>query len=361
MADRRDVVIIGAGIVGASVGFHLAQAGAEVVLVDDERAGRATRAGAGIVGRPWRASGSPGYALRQRSIDSYASIVTRVGATCDAIGQLYVAPRGPLLEEAREGLGRVSSSVCFLEPDEARRCFPYLSAELSAVRVRTTLRVDGEQLRLKLIAAAERAGAMLQTGKAELVAGRHGVEAVRVDRRPRATRTVVVAAGAWSPHIVAHLGIPLRVTPQRGQIVHLGVDEETTGMPVVQPLGADHYLLPFADRRVVVGATREAGAGFAPELTAGGVSSVLGDALSVAPGLAPARIQDLRVGLRPATPDGEPLLGAVASCPGLWIATGMGPHGLMLGPYSGKVLADSIIGRTVDVDLGPFTPLRAFS
>ena len=132
-------------------------------------------------------------------------------------------------------------------------------------------------------------------------------------------------------------------------------------MPAVQPLGADHYLLPFSDRRVVVGATRETGAGFAAYLTAGGASSVLTNALSVAPGLAQARIQEFRVGLRPATPDGEPLLGAVAGCPGLWIATGMGPQGLTLGPYSGKLIADSILGLSSDVDLSPFTPLRDFS
>ena len=148
------------------------------------------------------------------------------------------------------------------------------------------------------------------------------------------------------------------MTPQRGQILHLGVREDTATMPVVQPVGADHYLLPFPDRRVVVGATREAGSGFDPRLTAAGIARVLDDALRVAPGLADATVGDLRVGLRPATPDGAPVLGAVRGCRGLWAATGTGPQGLTLGPYCGQLIADAILGRSQEIDLSPYAPER---
>jgi D-amino-acid dehydrogenase len=152
--------------------------------------------------------------------------------------------------------------------------------------------------------------------------------------------------------------VTLAVAPQRGQILHLGVREDTTAMPVVQPLGADHYLLPFPDRRVVVGATRESGSGFSPRLTAGGVAKVLNDALRVAPGLADATLREVRVGLRPATPDGDPVVGAIPGCTGLWAATGTGPQGLTIGPYCGRLIADAILGRPQELDLTPYAPGR---
>lgn len=129
-------------------------------------------------------------------------------------------------------------------------------------------------------------------------------------------------------------------------------------MVVVQPLGAEHYLLPFADRRVVVGAARETGAGFEPRLTAAGVAAVLSDALRVAPGLRPATVRELRVGLRPATPDGDPILGSLLGCDGLWAATGMGPQGLTIAPYCGRLVADAILGRAPELDLSPYSAAR---
>jgi D-amino-acid dehydrogenase len=333
MASGHRVVVVGAGIVGASVAFHLADAGAgaEVVLVDDRLAGAATAAGAGIVARPWRDPGSAIHQLRSRAVDAYPSLAARVGATLDVIGELYVAAPGPAFEEAHEALAAgVGAPVRRLEPDDARAAFPYLSPELVS-------------------------------GAAELVVGAGGVEAVRFGGRRHPASIVVVAAGAWSAGLVAPAGVSLAVAPQRGQILHLAVSEDTARMPVVQPIGADHYLVPFADWRVVVGATRETGSGFDPRLTAAGVATVLADALRVAPGLAGATVRELRVGLRPASPDGDPMLGAVPGCPGLWIATGMGPQGLTLGPYCGSLVADAVLGRPADTDLAPFAPLRHFS
>jgi glycine/D-amino acid oxidase-like deaminating enzyme len=353
------VVVVGGGIVGASTAFHLADGGAEVVLVDDDREGRATYAGAGIVSWPWRGPDRPIFELQRRAVACYAELAARIGARLDVVGELFVAPPGRLLEESEEALaGGTVGPVRRLDPEQARAAFPYLAPELAGLHVTTTARVQGDAIRDRLIDAALGAGAEVVAGRAELVCGPGGVEAVLIAGRRIAAGSVVVAAGPWSEELVAPAGVRLMVAPQRGQILHLGVREDTTGMPVVQPLGADHYLLPFPDRSLVVGATRESGSGFDPRLTAGGVAEVLDDALRVAPGLADATLRELRVGLRPATPDGNPLLGAVPGCPGLWAATGTGPQGLTIGPYCGRLIADAILGRPEEIDLMPYAPTR---
>ena len=115
---------------------------------------------------------------------------------------------------------------------------------------------------------------------------------------------------------------------------------------------------------MVAGATRESDSGFDPRMTAGGVREALDEALRVAPGLADATLQEVRVGLRPASPDGLPLLGRFPGCERLYVATGHGASGLQLGPYSGALVADLALGQSstpdmgVGLDMEPFAPAR---
>ena len=120
-------------------------------------------------------------------------------------------------------------------------------------------------------------------------------------------------------------------------------------------------MVPWPDNRVVVGATRETGSGFDARTTVSGVREVLGEALRVAPGLAAAEIREIRVGLRPYTQDLLPVLGPVPGRKNVWLATGHGPTGLQLGPYSGKLIADLIQGRDLPLSLDAYRITRFFS
>ena len=113
-------------------------------------------------------------------------------------------------------------------------------------------------------------------------------------------------------------------------------------------------MVPWSDNRVVVGATRETGSGFHPRTTVQGIREVLDEALRVAPGLQNADIRDIRVGLRPLTSDGIPVLGPIPDIHNLYLATGHGPTGLQLGPYTGKLIADLMLGHQPETDLTPF-------
>ena len=115
---------------------------------------------------------------------------------------------------------------------------------------------------------------------------RSGVRGVRSGGERIACGHVVIAAGAWSRALGGRLGIEIPVEPQRGQIVHLGLAGVDTGAWPIVLAFRGHYIVPWTDGRVVVGATRETGSGFAPHTTAAGVVEVLTEALRVAPGLA---------------------------------------------------------------------------
>ncbi|MFY9926995.1 MAG: FAD-binding oxidoreductase, partial [Streptosporangiaceae bacterium] len=188
------------------------------------------------------------------------------------------------------------------------------------------------------------------------------VNAIQLNGERLPADAVVAATGAWTTSFLAPAGITVRVEPQRGQIVHIGVGPDgatpTSRWPVVLPSATGHYLLAFDDSRVVAGATRETGAGFDARVTPGGLAEVLANALSVAPGLSDGTVLETRVGLRPAGPDQRPLLGPVPDLDGLVVATGLGASGLTLGPLTGRIAAQVALGQPPGFDLTPFNPLR---
>jgi D-amino-acid dehydrogenase len=358
--------VVGSGIAGVSAAYHLARCGVEVLVVDDARPGVATAAGAGIVS-PWAAADEEHFVLAGPAAGYYPELVAALAEDTDeptsytVVGGLVVSPDDNALRAvhhrvaARAAEHPAAGEVSLLDSAQARALFPPLAPGLAAVHVGGGARVDGRQMRASLLAAARRRGAGLCTGTASLTP-----DGVRVDGELLGADAVVVAAGAWSGELVASLGVDLPVAPQRGQITHLGVaaDQDTATWPVVSPLGSGHYLLAFPDARVVVGATRETGSGFDHRVTAAGQLEVLEQALTVAPGLRDATLLETRVGFRPATPDGRPVLGPLPGHPNVVLATGFGPTGLTVAPLAGALVADVVLGDPPRLDLRGYRPDR---
>lgn len=362
--------VIGAGVLGASAAYHLASAGAEVVVADDGHRGRATAAGAGII-CPWasQAREPAWHRIAERSARYYPALIgalaelgapetgyARSGALC-----VGTDPAGLDRTEAFVRAGAAEAgALTRLSPAEARRLFPPLHPSLAALRIEGAARVDGRRLADALRAGAERHGARFETAPAGLWVRDGRLAGIRLGAEAVETDGVVVAAGAWAPALLAPLGVTLAVAPQRGQIVHLRLEgAETAAWPVILPQQSSHYMLAFEDSRVVVGATRETGSGFDYRVTAAGQAEVLREALAVAPGLAGATLIETRVGFRPVGPDIRPMLGIAAEWEGrLVIGNGLGPSGLTIGPYAGRLLADLALSRAPDLDLADYDPWR---
>ncbi|NHN59635.1 MULTISPECIES: FAD-binding oxidoreductase [Halorussus] len=386
-----DAAVVGGGIVGSSVAYHLARAGAETALVDREDEGRATDAGAGILSPATssRTGSDPWFAFAVEAVDYYSDLVAALadeqdGETgYDECGLLSVAVDDAEVEafdrameridRRRETLGRPDpDSFAAVDPGEARERFPPLADVQRAAYYEDAARVDGKLLTAALRRAGEAHGLEIRRASAEELRVEDGeIAAVVTGGEAIETAAAVVAGGAWSPAFGDQLGVELPVEPQRGQIAHLDVaagadptdadaeaDEPDTGdWPIVSAF-RDHYLVSWPDGRVAAGATRETGSGFAPRTTAAGVREVLDEALRVAPGLADAEPAEVRVGLRPVSEDRLPILGGVPGVEGAFVATGHGATGLQLGPYSGKCVAERVLGREPETDISAFDPAR---
>ncbi|MBI0435106.1 FAD-binding oxidoreductase [Roseomonas sp. KE0001] len=367
------IIVLGAGIFGASTAYHLAGAGAEVIILDEDHAGRATAAGAGII-NPWSSEreDEAWYAMANASARAYPALIEELaglGETQTSYGRVgaICAPADPAQLAATEARTRAraatvpeAGAITRLSAAEARALFPPLRPGQPALHIAGAARVDGRRLTEALRRAAVRRGATDRiAGVAALVsAGTRVLGVMLKDGSRLDADEVVLAAGAWAPPLLQPLGLRLAVVPQRGQIVHLRMEgQDTSAWPVLLPMSS-HYLLAFGEGRVVVGATRETGSGFDHRLTAGGIAEVLNNALSVAPGLAQATLLETRIGFRPMGPDLAPLLGRPAGWEGLVIANGLGPGGLTMGPYAGKLAAQLALRQAPEMDLAPYDPLR---
>jgi D-amino-acid dehydrogenase len=364
-----NIVIVGAGVLGASVAFHLARMGEHVTVIDAGLDGRATAAGAGII-CPW-VSGvdDPAfYGLYAGGGEYYPDLIAALAETGESqtgyrrSGAMLVsgdpAELSWIERMARRRVVPAMGEVRRLSTAQAQARFPPLRAGFGGVFVAGGARVDGRMLAAALLRAAERFGATVLRGQAALVAQAGRVTGVDVaDRRIPADRAIVTA-GAWTDPVLQSMGIGVSVGPQRGQIVHLRLEGvQTQDWPVILPPGS-HYIVPFDDGRVVAGATRETGAGFDYRVTAAGQAEVLNEALSVAPGLGAATLVETRVGFRPVGAGVRPSLGWVRGVEGLAVGTGLGAAGLTIGPFAGSLLADLVAGRSPALDLAPFDPSR---
>jgi D-amino-acid dehydrogenase len=372
-----DAIVVGGGIVGMSTAYHLVSGGARTLLIDRADRGRATDAGAGILS-PETNSRDPEtwFDFAVEAVAYYPSLVQRLQADQGGdtgyaqCGQMIVAvsedeheaferaKRLIFSRQARRGLPN-HDDLHEVTAREARQLFPALASVYGAIYYRRAARVDGRLLNQALQDAAEHRGLILKRGTVErLTIQQHGVTGVVVDGESLSAGKFVIAGGAWSQAFGVQLGVEIPVAPQRGQIIHLGLSgTDTSAWPMISAFHG-HYMVPWPDHRVVVGATRETGSGFQPHTTAAGVREVLDEALRVAPGLAAADIRDIRVGLRPYSADTMPVLGPVPGVREIYLATGHGPTGLTLGPYSGKVVADLALGQRPTTDISAFYVTR---
>lgn len=375
----HDVIVVGGGVLGATAAYLSAREGLRALLLDRRDPGRATDAGAGIISPRTGTRSKALFELGLRSAAYYPTLLEHLAedgggdtgyARCGDLRVAVTEDELPafralvaLLAERRAEHGLpTAEEVAEISPDEARALFPALGRPLRALHDRTAARVDGRLLEGALLRAAERRGVETRrVGVDRLVVEGARVVGVAAGAETHRAGRVIVAGGAWSPALAAPLGLALPVAPQRGQIVHLHVADPPTGRwPVVHGF-RDHYIVAWDGGRVVAGATRETGSGFDPRVTAGGVHSVLEEALRVAPGLGGATLLEVRVGLRPLSANGLPVLGSVPGLAGAWLATGHGPSGLTLGPYSARAVVDLMLGRAPDLDLSLFAAARVGS
>lgn len=360
----RSVIIIGSGILGASVAYHAAKAGAQVTLIDRGDNGQATGVAAGIV-CPWisQRRNKAWYGLAKGGAAYYPELIHDLEALGESetgykqVGIVSIHEDSKLdkmEEKARER--RVDApemgEVRRLSAEETRERFPFATERYGSLYVSGAARVDGRAIRDALIKAAVKLGTVKVQGNAALLVEEGRVVGVNTAEEAYFADRIISTGGAWAAELFKPLGLALDVVPQKAQILHLQSDEKATGEWPVAMVPYGQYIVPFEGGRIVAGATHENDAGFDAKLTAGGVHHILDKTIDAAPGLADCEMAGAGTGFRPATTSALPFIGAAPGHPNLLVANGLGASGLTAGPYLGRELAKLALGEALAIDLG---------
>ncbi|MEH7123171.1 MULTISPECIES: NAD(P)/FAD-dependent oxidoreductase [unclassified Bacillus (in: firmicutes)] len=368
----KSYIVIGAGILGSSTAYHLAKAGAEVILVDRQDRGQATDAAAGIV-CPWLSQrrNQAWYKLAKNGAKYYPSLIKQLEADGETetgykkVGAISIHTDEDKLEKMEErAFKRLESApeigeITKLSPDETNKRFPPLAGEYSSLYISGAARVNGRALCQSLINAAKKHGALYMHGNAVIQFNEKIVTGVTVNGETFLADHVIVTAGAWAKELMQPLGVNFLVSPQKAQIIHLHLAKsDTSEWPVIMPPN-NQYILAFDGGRVVIGATHEDDKGFDLRVTAGGQNEIFSKAIAVAPGLSNSEVLETRVGFRPFTPGFLPVIGALPNYKGILIANGLGASGLTVGPYLGAELAKLALGQPLEIDLSLYDVAEA--
>jgi glycine oxidase len=362
------VVVVGAGIIGCAVAYELARRGASVQIVDDRPAGMgATQASAGVLA-PYieAAEGNPLLDLTVRSLELFDKFVTRA-STVSGIdvayrrnGTLDIATEESTLrrlEATALMLNRRGVGARLLDANEARAEEPHLSqGVLGGLLIPIQGFVAAGELTRALAAAARRHGAQLiEHGRVRRISRAGNDLVVETDRGALTGNGVVMAAGSWSGQIEIEgqqTRVPVR--PVRGQLLHLA----WTGARLRRVTWSERcYLVPWEDGTVLVGATVEE-AGFDERTTTAAVRDLIEAASEIVPHAWAAGFVAARAGLRPATPDDLPVIGASSVLPNLMYATGHYRNGVLLSPLTAQLVADAMLENRIDPALAATSPQR---
>ena len=332
------IVIIGGGLMGCTLALELAQLGVEVEVLERAVPGaEASSAAAGILGPRMEAHGrEPFRRLALASLDLYP-------AWCAKITAMSGLPTGLW----RSGLWRLvlaGEDAAACRPDPAAIWRADLPAPFAHAAGAWELPDEGSVNPPLLVAAvraaAEQAGARFLSGipVTDIAPGQ-----VRLADGRAVCGTVVLCAGAWSgqlPGLERLARLPVR--PVRGQVIAL---QAAPGLLDRVLFCQGGYLVPRPDGRIIVGATVEE-VGFARAVTAGGIAALLDAATSALPALAAATFLQAWCNFRPATHDGEPLIGWIGGASpetGVFVVSGHYRNGILLAPITGRIAAAALL------------------
>jgi glycine oxidase len=352
------VVVIGAGIIGVSIADAMAARGADVTVLDMRSPGRgASHASAGILAPYTEAHGNePMLALGTRSLAMFDAYLSRLESETGRrieygrTGTLEVALDASGLESLRtlkrdlDGYGALSD---LLDAHSLRAVEPCVTrAALGGLLTRPHGFVGVESLMTALLERARVRGAIFESPVevVDLEARRDVVE-IRAGGSRRDADAAVIATGSWSRRVRVKNVTALPIRPVRGQLLHLQWTARERPSRVVW--GPRCYAVPWSDGSLLVGATLE-DVGFDEATTVSGVRDLTTAVVELLPEASVAHLGAVRVGLRPASPDGQPAIGPLDRAPRVVIATGHYRNGILLAPLTADLVARYLLDGIED-------------
>jgi len=370
MAETSEVVIIGGGVAGCSVAYHLALAGVKSTVI--ERKGIGSQASGFSAGglNPLEGAQIPGP-LGPLAIESYRMHLNLWDALKEETGIDYegrilslvkVAFDDSDLPELHQSLDTFSAahadgfSAHWLDRQQLNDLEPRLSPDIvRGLYAKGNAGLDSYQYTLAMANAAEKRGATIRFGSVNgLKVGNGRVTGVSLSDTDIACDYLVLAAGPWSREAETWLDLSIPVDPLKGEILRM----ELPGPRLEHDIsGGGGSVYPKPDGLVWCGTTEQR-AGFNKETTDLARQSIIRSAIRIMPDMAQAKLALQTACLRPVTPDWLPIIGKAPGWDNIYLTTGAGKKGVLLSPGMGKATADLITQGTTSLSVSTCNPSR---
>jgi sarcosine oxidase subunit beta len=361
------VVIIGGGVIGVSIAFHLVEAGVNDVLLLEAHAlgsGSTCKAAGGVRAQ---FSDQVNIELGLRSLELFRSFAGRPGGQIDLkqVGYLFLLDDEATTAAFERNIAlqnQLGVPSRLITPAEAAVLAPLISTTglVAAAYSPSDGHCTPESVVLGYATAARKLGARLVTNTAVSGISLTGdTFDVRAGGQSVRTETIICAAGAWSAEIGGWAGTHLPVTPLRRQIV---VTEPVRDLPAVLPMTIDFstslyfhregpgLLIGMSDPQETPGFRLSRSDDWLPRLS---------EAMNRrAPQLTEYGIASGWAGLYEVTPDHNALIGETATAGRFLYATGFSGHGFLMAPAVGEVIRDLYLGQKPRVDVSPLDATR---
>lgn len=372
--ENFDAIVIGAGVIGSSVAYHLARLGCTKVLVLDR-----TQIGAGTTSQSsgilrTHYSVIENVRLAQASwrvFNDFANYLGDEDASAGMVkcGYVIAAPKGPKLAPLRAALEAQQAQgieVRFLGHSEATSLLPIARFDDAALigyepeagfadayLVATSFARAARRLGVKIMEGVEVHKLLLDAGK---------VVGVETSQGTFHAGTVVSAQNIWATDIERWTGIASPVVPERHSVLALeGPEAYTFKMPVYKDLGSPGmlYCRSYGGKQMLVSEGIVGETLHTPDNEQGDISmdymvEVGAQVAERFPSYETAGVASSWTGVYDVTPDWNPVLGRLPDVPGLVVGYGFSGHGFKLSPAVGLVLAQSALGLPTEVDITPY-------
>lgn len=371
---RTEVVIVGAGIVGAMCAYYVNRSGLKAIVIDRGTvASGTTGAGEGNIMVSDKSPG-PELELALKSREMWFEVADDIGNEFELVakGGLAVS-RGDAtslfkLSEQQSGAGVLTKKV---GPKEIQELEPYISKDITnGVHYPQDAQCQPMLAAAHILRQLQKSGLNF-IGHQEVV----GIERIAQNLIVRTSDLeiqcgyVINAAGTWAGEIARIAGSDLPIMPRRGFILVTAPLPKYVNHKVYDSDYVDNVASSDAELQtstviegtqsgtILIGASRER-IGFDRTISVPVIQRLARQATSLFPVLANAQLLRVYNGFRPYSPDHLPVIGADAKIPGLFHCAGHEGAGIGLSAASGKLIAQLIKGETPIVDPAPFSPGR---
>ncbi len=359
--ERAEVVIVGGGVHGASIAYHLATKGVrDVVVLERDRlgAGSTSRNAGGV---RLQFSTEVNVRLSQRSLPRWERFAEEMGVDLGfhQVGYLILITSdrdAAAFERSLALWTRLGVPARRLERSAIHELFPEIRVDdvLFATFCPKDGYLDPTAMLNGYVGRARALGVRFREGEPLTAIDRQSgrITGVRTPKGAIATETVVNAAGPWAAQVAALAGVELPITPLRRQVF---VTDPVPGLDHDFPLTVEMATSFYFHREsggVLMGMADPADRpGFDDSLNWDFLPTVVERALDRMPLLERANVKTGWAGLYEDTPDKHPILGRIASVPGLVCAAGFSGHGLMHAPAAGEAIAELIVDGKTTLDI----------